>query len=187
MRILVSLASPLIAAWCQAERVLDAQKAFALPVIARLLFLVTLLDFFIKSALTKFGDGALGFLTPSAGAFAQIFPKRAEAVLYNTSEIGIFEWVIIMLGTYGELILPILIVVGLATRLASLAMIGFILVMSIVDVAGHGVALGALLDGNPGSIVPDQRLFWCMPLLVLVFMGAGRLSLDQMLFAPKRR
>ena len=162
---------------------LDAQKAFALPVTARLLFLITLLDFFIKSALTKFD----GFLTPSAGAFAQILPKRAEAVLYNTSEIGVIEWMIIMLGSYGELILPILIVVGLATRLASLAMIGFILVMSIVDVTGHGVPLGGLLDGNPGSIVPDQRLFWCMPLLVLVFMGAGRLSVDQMLFAPKKR
>ena len=88
-----------------------------------------------------------------------------------------------MVGSYGELILPCLIIVGLATRAAALGMLAFILVMSLVDVTGHGVPLGGLLDGDPSSIVPDQRLFWSMPLLVLVFMGGGRLSLDHVLFA----
>ena len=64
-----------------------------------------------------------------------------------------------MAGTYGEFILPLLIILGLATRLAVVGMIGFIIVMSIVDVTGHGVSVGGLLDGNPGSIIPDQRLY----------------------------
>ena len=65
------------------------------------------------------------------------------------------------------------------TRLAALGMVGFIIVMSLVDVTGHGVALGSLLDGNPSALIPDQRLFWIFPLMVIVFFGAGPLSIDR--------
>ena len=65
------------------------------------------------------------------------------------------------------------------TRLAALGMAGFIIVMSLVDVTGHGVALGSLLDGNPSGLIPDQRLFWIFPLMVIVFFGAGPLSIDR--------
>ncbi len=64
------------------------------------------------------------------------------------------------------------------TRLAALGMIIFIVIMSVVDVTGHGVTLGSLLDSNPSSLIPDQRLYWGLPLLVLMLVGAGRLSLD---------
>lgn len=165
-----------------ASHKLNAMGAEVLPLCARFLFILTLLMFFWKSALTKFGSGVLGFLTPSIGAYAQIFPKKFEAVGYDPAAMSVFDWGIVMTGAYGELIFPLLIVVGFATRLAALGMLGFILVMSVVDVTGHGVAMRALFDGDPMSIIPDQRLFWCMPLVVLMFTGAGSLSIDRLLF-----
>ena len=150
-----------------------------IPVLARALFAFTLLAFFWKSALTKLGDGITGLWTPSAGAYGQILPLQFEAVGYDPSAMSTLNWAIVMLGTYAEFILPACIVIGFMTRLAALGMLGFIIVMSLVDVTGHGVALGSLLDGNPSGLIPDQRLFWIFPLMVIVFFGAGPLSIDR--------
>lgn len=159
---------------------LDQLGRQTLPFVARAIFAFTLLAFFWKSALTKLGDGIGGLLSPSAGAYAQIFPLKFESVGYDTSAMSQWDWLIVMAGTYAEFVLPLLIVIGLMTRLAAAGMIIFILVMSVVDVTGHGVALGSLLDGTPSSLIPDQRLYWCFLLLLLVFMGAGRVSLDRL-------
>lgn len=40
------------------------------------------------SVLTKFSDGALGFLQPSFGAYYQILPKIAEAAEFNPENIS---------------------------------------------------------------------------------------------------
>ena len=159
----------------------------ALPIIARLVFGFTLLIFFWRSGLTKLGEGFAGLFIPSAGGYAQILPRKFEAVGYDQSALGVFDWLVVIAGTYGEFILPLLIIIGLATRLAALGMIGFILVMSIVDVAGHGLVAGSLLDANPGSIVPDQRLYWMVPMLILIFRGAGSFSLDRVLCSIMKR
>ncbi|MGB1179934.1 MAG: hypothetical protein ACPG4J_11855, partial [Lentibacter algarum] len=42
----------------------------AVPLLARLTFAAVLLHYFIASGLTKLGDGLLGFLSPSVGAYA---------------------------------------------------------------------------------------------------------------------
>jgi len=152
-----------------------------LPSLARLVFALTLFVFFWKSALTKFGDGLSGLFIPSVGAYAQILPRTFEQVGYDPSAMGVIALVIVMAGTWAEVILPLLIVVGLLTRPAAIGMMGFIFVMSVVDVLGHGVPMGSLLDGDPKSLVPDQRIFWIFPLLVMVFMGAGPLSLDRLI------
>ena len=47
--------------------------------LARFLFAAVLLFYYWNSALTKLGDGFLGFLFPSDGAYIQIFPKAVEA------------------------------------------------------------------------------------------------------------
>lgn len=152
---------------------------------ARAVFASVLLVYFLNSALTKIGPGPFGFLTPSAGAYAQILPKITEAAGYDISAIAFFPYgLIVLLGAWAELLLPVLIVAGLFTRLASLGMIVFIIVMSWVDITGHGVdanAIGAPFDGNPGATIADQRLLWCFLLLVLVLRGAGALSLDALL------
>jgi putative oxidoreductase len=46
-----------------------------------------------------------------------------------------------------------------------------------VDVMGHGAVLGALFDRHADGLI-DTRAFWIFPLLLLVFKGAGPLSLD---------
>lgn len=81
-------------------------------------------------------------------------------------------------GTIAEFVLPLLIVVGLLTRLSSIAMIGFIVVQSLTDLFGHGADLGAWFNRASGELIADQRAFWILALLILVFKGAGPLALD---------
>ena len=156
----------------------------AIPFLARFVFAAVLLIYFLRSGVTKLGDGLFGFLFPSAGAYIQIFPKTVEAAGYDTSQLNAFHWLVTVAGTWAEFILPIAIVIGLFTRLAALGMIGFVAVQSIVDVTGHGVGgkdLGAWFDSASGALIMDQRTLWVFLLLVLVAKGAGQLSVDRYL------
>ncbi|GAA6179146.1 hypothetical protein NBRC116594_05840 [Shimia sp. NS0008-38b] len=146
------------------------------PTLARLSFLAVLFFYFWNSATLKI-DGSI--FSPSAGAFGQIFPKAAEAVLYDVTQLNIFQRLVIFGGTVAEFVLPVLIVIGLMTRVAALAMIGFVMVQTLVDVTGHGVALGSLFDSAQGLI--DQRVMWILLFAILVFKGAGPVSLDALL------
>ncbi|WP_167853476.1 DoxX family membrane protein [Roseovarius aestuariivivens] len=154
-----------------------------LPTLARFLFAAILLHYFWASGLTKLGDGISGLWQPSVGAYAQIFPKTMEAVVYDTSQLGVYHWAVVTFGTWAEFILPLLIVVGMACRLAALGMIGFVAVQSLTDLFGHnGIeqgTLGAWFDKAPDGIILDQRALWVFLLLVLVIKGAGPLSLDR--------
>lgn len=157
-----------------------------LPTLARFTFAATLFGYFWASALTKTGGGLFGVFNPSLGAYAQIFPKAMEAASYNVSELGVFHWAVVVAGTLAEFILPLLIVIGLLTRLASLGMIGFVVVQSLTDLYGHGgiehpETLGGWFDRIPDSLILDQRLFWMVVLITLLVRGAGPLSVDRLL------
>lgn len=163
---------------------LDRTAPVVLPTLARLVFSAVTLVYFWRSAVSKLGDGFWGFLSPSSGGYVQIFPKAMEAASYNTGELGVFHWAMVVAGTWAEFILPALILVGLLTRPAALGMIGFITVQSLTDLYGHGgiehaATLGAWFDRLPDGVIMDQRAFWVLALLVLVFKGAGPLSLDR--------
>ena len=162
-----------------------ATHGWLIGLAGRFVFASVLLFYFWNSALTKIGPGVLGFLHPSDGAFAQILPSMMEAVSYDTTKLAFFPYhVIVIAGTWAEFILPALITIGLFTRAASLGMIGFIAVMSYVDVYQLGAdatAIGALFDGNPSSMIADQRLLWGFLLLVLTIYGPGRFSVDWIL------
>lgn len=154
--------------------------------LARFLFAAILLVYYWNSGLTKLGDGVLGFLFPSDGAYIQVLPKAVEAAGYDFSQLGILHWLIVVTGTWAEFLLPLAIVIGLFTRLAALGMIGFVTVQTLTDLYGHGAiahdgTLGAWFDRMPDSIVLDQRAFWIFVLLYLVFRGAGPLSVDRLL------
>lgn len=158
----------------------------ALPLLARFSFAASLAGYFWASALTKLGDGVLGVVRPSSGAYAQIFPRQFEAVGYNADALGLWHWAVVVAGTWAEFVLPLLILAGLMTRLAALGMIGFVAVQSLTDLYGHGglahaATLGAWFDRAPDGVILDQRMFWTLLLLVLVFKGAGALSLDRLL------
>ncbi|MFZ7090194.1 DoxX family protein [Primorskyibacter sp. 2E233] len=157
-----------------------------LPILARFAFAATLLGYFWASALTKLGEGFFGFLMPSTGAYAQIFPKQMEAVVYDTSQLSVLHWLVVVAGTWAEFLLPLLIVIGLFTRLAALGMIGFVVMQTLTDLYGHGVieqtaTFGAWFDRASDSLIMDQRTFWVFILVTLVVKGAGVLSVDRLL------
>ncbi|WP_420568128.1 DoxX family membrane protein [Thalassovita sp.] len=157
-----------------------------LPTLARFVFAAVLAGYFWASGMTKLGDGLLGVFSPSTGAYAQIFPKAFEAVSYDASQLGIFHWAVVVAGTVAEFVLPLLIILGLLTRLAALGMIGFVTVQSLTDLYGHGgiehaATLGAWFDRLPDGVILDQRAFWMLALVTLVLKGAGPVSVDALL------
>lgn len=163
----------LVARYTSALDTLDKLSVFAVPTLARLTFVAVLLVYYWNSATLKI-DGSI--FSASAGAFGQIFPKAAEAVLWDVSQMNFFQRLVIFFGTVAEFVLPTLILIGFLTRLAAIGMIGFIWVQTIVDITGHGVKLGSLFD-NTLTLV-DQRVMWTFLMLIIVFKGAGALSID---------
>ncbi|KAA2314146.1 DoxX family membrane protein [Pseudooceanicola sediminis] len=155
--------------------------------LARGLFAAILLPYFWASAVTKLGEGTLGFLHPSTGAYAQIFPRVFEAAGYDEAQLGMFHWAITVAGTWAEFLLPVLVVLGVATRLSALGMICFIVVQSLTDLVGHGgldqlETRGAWFDRWPDGVILDQRALWVFLLAVLVIKGGGPLALDRVIF-----
>ena len=159
-------------------------SAWLVPTLARLVFAGVLLVYFWRSAAVKLGDGLFGFINPTPGAYVQVFPKAMEAVGYDQSQLSILHTLVVIAGTWGELLLPLLIIVGFLTRLAALGMIAFVVVQSIVDIYGHGVGgkdLGTWFDSTSGSLILDQRSFWMFLFLIILLKGAGPISLDRFL------
>ena len=152
-----------------------------LTTLARFVFAAVLFVYFLNSALTKTPDGFSNLFSPSFNAFAQIFPKGAEAVSYDITAASSFQKLVILAGTWAEFILPALIVIGLFTRLAALGMIGFVAVQSLTDIFGHGATPGAWFDGASDALILDQRAFWVFLLLYLALKGGGPLSVDRIL------
>ncbi len=159
--------------------------AFVMPTLARFVFAALFALYYWNSAVTKLGGDISGLWEPSFNAFAQIFPKGAEAAGYDIAQASAFQKIVILAGTWAEFILPALIIIGFFTRFAALGMVGFVIVQTLTDLLGHNLiddpkTLGAWFDGAPDSIIMDQRALWIMLLLVLVFRGAGPLSIDQL-------
>jgi putative oxidoreductase len=167
---------------------LDRQE-WLLPTLARLVFAGVLLGYFWASALTKLGDGVF---SPSVGAYAQIFPKAMEAVGFDPGQLGLWHRLVVLAGTWAEFVLPVLIVLGLLTRLAALGMAGFVVVQSLTDIWGHGAGFGQWFDRASDAVIADQRALWLLLLAVLMVKGAGPLSVDRFLggflgLGPKKR
>ena len=162
---------------------LDRTSAWVLPTAARLVFAGVLFQYFWASALTKL-DGPL---TPAVGAYAQIFPKAFEAVGYDPSQFGLWQTLVVLAGSWAEFVLPVMIVLGLFTRLAALGMAGFVVVQSLTDIWGHGAATGAWFDRAADALILDQRALWMLLLFVLVAQGAGPISADRALQAARPR
>jgi putative oxidoreductase len=150
---------------------------------ARFAFAAVLLGYFWNSAKTKVGEGFAGFFSISENAYYQIVPKAIEAAGLDTTNIALFPWkLMVYAGTYSEFILPLLVVLGLFTRVAAFGMIVFVVVQSYVDIAHHQVdteTIGAWFDRFSDSTIIDQRLMWLVPLVYLVVKGAGAVSLDR--------
>jgi putative oxidoreductase len=89
-----------------------------------------------------------------------------------------------MAGAWAEFLLPLLLILGLFTRLAALGMIGFVMMQSLTDIFGHMVGpetVGAWFDHIPDAAILDQRALWIMLFITLICKGAGPMSLDRLL------
>ena len=167
-------------------RPLETIGDWFLPTLARFIFLVTLFFYFFNSATLKLGgDGINALFAPTAGMFGQMLPAAADAAGYDVSQATLFQSAVMLSGTWAEFLLPVLIVIGLFTRFAAIGMVGFLAVMSYVDLYGHGgisdpAILGAWFDTDTTGIVMDQRIYWVFLLLYLFFRGAGPLSIDRL-------
>ena len=152
---------------------------------ARLVFGSVLFFYFINSALTKVEGGFPGIFIPTMNAYAQIAPSAMEAANFDATQLPFMPYgLMVYAGTYAEFALPVLILIGLFTRAASLGMIAFISVMTYVDIAQHNVdaeTIGTFFDRIQNSAIADQRLLWMFPLLYLVIRGPGIISLDALL------
>lgn len=165
---------------------LDLIESALLPwfpgLFARFAFAATLWLYFLNSARTKIEPGLFGFLSVRDSAYYQIALPAVEAAGGDVSAVPFLPWgLIVYLGTYAEFILPLLIVVGLATRIAALGMLCFVAVQTLVDITVHQVGpetIGALFDRFPDSVILDQRLLWTVPLVFLVLYGPGLIALD---------
>lgn len=165
------------------SRLCEGQADWLLPTLARLAFAGVLMVYFWSSALTKL-DGPL---TLSVAAYAQIFPRAFEVAGFDPDRLGLWHRIVALAGSWAEVILPAMIVLGLMTRLAALGMAGFVLVQSLTDILGHGAGAGRWFDRASDAAILDQRAMWLVLLAVLVCKGAGPLSADRILgVAPAR-
>ena len=168
------------------HRISMAAGDWFLSFTARFTFGAVLAGYYWASAMTKLE----GVFSPTIGAYYQILPSVTEAADYDPEAISIFFTPIVLLGSWAEFILPALLLIGLFTRGAALAMIGFIFGQSLTDIWGHGVdaaTIGAWFDRGADSLILDQRLLWVFVLSVLLVKGAGRLSLDSWLEMDRKR
>lgn len=164
------------------DAVVRLTDGWLLGLFARLVFAAVLFVYFFNSAMTKFDGGPFSI---SVGAYAQIIPPIVEAVSYDTSQIAFFPWgLMVYAGAYGEVILPILIVLGLFTRIAAVGMIIFAIVQSYVDIVFHkadAATIGAWFDNLSDATILDQRALWVFLFAYLAIKGAGAVSLDHLL------
>lgn len=153
--------------------------------LARFVFAAVLFHYYIHSATTKVGDGIAGFFQVGDGAFVQILPKAMENVGYDSTQLSLFpDKMMVYFGTYGEFILPVLIVIGLFTRIAAMGMIAFIVAQSVVDIIGHHAdaeTIGMWFDRFSNAAILDQRAMWVFLLFYLIIYGAGKISLDYLI------
>ncbi|MDW5318397.1 DoxX family protein [Rhizobium sp. PL01] len=140
---LVTRAEGLLAAVPQSLPLLALRFALAIP--------------FFKSGLTKWD----GFLTLSQGA-RYLFEQEFKLHIFGSEIPYPFPLAMATAAGIGELILPILLILGLATRFAAL---GLLLMTAIIQLS--------IPDGWANFHLP-----WAAMALALVVFGGGRIAVD---------
>lgn len=115
----------------------------------------------------RLGIASIFFLSgrTKVEGFLSITPSTYELFQSEYALPLLSPWLAAHLATYAEHLFPLLLVLGLFTRLAALALLGMTLVIEIF-------------------VYPDAwsvHLSWAGLLLLLIARGAGKLSLDQLL------
>lgn len=132
-------------------------------------------------------DRAIGWLTPLASVIDLVIRLYVADAFFKSGLTKIRSWdatlylfaneyhvpllptqAAALLGTFGELALPPLLALGLATRFAAAGLT----VMNIIAV----ISYWHVLSGNEAALA--SHIYWGMMLLVTLFHGPGKLSLD---------
>ncbi|MGB7286365.1 MAG: DoxX family protein [Salaquimonas sp.] len=160
-------------------------NGWLISTLARLTFLAVLFGYFWNSGKTKIGEGLFGIFNIQDGAYFQILGEAGMlAYEFDTANIPWHLDAVVFVGTISEFLLPLLIVIGLFTRIAAAGMAIFVIVQSYVDIYVHQVdagTIGQLFDREATSLVMDQRALWMFLFIVLIVKGAGYLSVDRLL------
>jgi putative oxidoreductase len=119
---------------------------------------------FFKSGLTKWD----GFLTLSQGA-RYLFEQEFKLHIFSSEIPYPFPLAMATAAGIGELILPVLLILGLATRFAAL---GLLLMTAIIQLT--------IPDGWANFHLP-----WAAMALALVVFGGGRIAIDPLVM-PRR-
>ncbi|MEY3445796.1 MAG: hypothetical protein RIR45_551 [Pseudomonadota bacterium] len=144
-----AIASKVQAAWNTADALLNSLQS-PLSLLARLY----VAQVFFASGLTKLRDW---------GTTVALFTDEYHVPLLSPELAA-------LMGTCGELVLPVLLVLGLAGRFAAL---GLLVV--------NGVAVVSLSEIAPAAL--QQHITWGVLLLALAVFGCGRWALDTRLRA----
>ncbi|APO72596.1 DoxX family protein (plasmid) [Rhizobium gallicum] len=120
---------------------------------------------FFKSGLTKWD----GFLTLSQGA-RYLFEQEFKLHIFGSEIAYPFPLAMATAAGIGELILPVLLVLGLATRFAAL---GLLLMTAIIQLT--------IPDGWANFHLP-----WAAMALALIVFGGGRIAIDPLVM-PRRK
>ncbi|AWB07848.1 DoxX family protein (plasmid) [Azospirillum humicireducens] len=120
---------------------------------------LTMAPIFFRSGLQKIGDWPATLFLFQEEYRVPLLPPEVAALL----------------ATATELTMPVLLVLGLATRLAAVPLLAMALVIQFV-----------LGTANPAFSNP-QHYFWMLLLAGLIVRGGGRLSVDHLLLRFSRR
>lgn len=118
---------------------------------------------FFKSGLLKLDDWGSTVFLFTEEYHVPLLPPEAAAVA----------------GTFGEIVFPVLLGLGLCTRLAAIGMSA----VNVMAVVAYSEVL--LSPGFEGAL--GQHVLWGTMLLVTMIYGPGRLSLDALLAPAGRR
>ncbi|MBX4865786.1 DoxX family protein [Rhizobium bangladeshense] len=148
---LITRAESLLASVPQSLPLLGLRFALAVP--------------FFRSGLTKWD----GFLTLSSGA-KYLFEQEFKLHIFGSAIAYPFPLTMAVAAGIGELILPILLILGLATRFAAL---GLLLMTAIIQLT--------IPEGWANFHLP-----WAAIALALVVFGGGRIAVDPFVM-PRRK
>jgi len=157
---------------------------------ARLTFAAVLGVYFLISAASKIGGSDL-LIGPNVagtflalGAFYELAPVALEAAGNDPAGLSLPLRLRVQALVLAEAVLPVLLVLGLATRIAAVGMIGLIAMTAMIDIFARDAppeVIGALFDASPYDPISDLRLLWITVLAVPAVLGGGGLSLDPFL------
>lgn len=147
--------------------------------------------YFLISAASKIGGSDL-LIGPdvagtclSLGAFCELAPGAPEAAGNDPASLSLTLRLGVQALVLAEAVLPGLLVLGLATRIAAFGMIGLIALTAMIDIFARNAppeVIGALFDASPYDPISDLRLLWITVLAVPAVLGGGRISLDALIW-----